>query len=56
LRHSYATNQLKYIYESSHYRIEDIFEISNQIGHSDPSVTMNYYMHIDLLRFENLLK
>jgi len=52
LRHSYATNKLKYIYESNHYRIEDIFEISNQIGHSDPSVTMNYYMHIDLLIFK----
>ena len=55
LRHSYATNQLKYIYESNQYRVEDIFEISNQIGHNDPSVTMNYYMHIDLLRLTNIL-
>lgn len=56
LRHSYATNQLEYICESKSHRLEDLFEITNKIGHGDPSVTINHYMHIDLLRLKKILK
>jgi integrase len=56
LRHSYATNQLKYLYESKQSRVEDLFEISNKMGHRDPYVSISSYMHIDLLKLENILR
>jgi len=55
LRHAFATNQVKYILTAKGAKIEDIFELSNQIGHSSPEVTLEFYVHIGLLQLMGVM-
>ena len=55
LRHSYATNKIKYLCESEEDRIEDMFEVSTQMGHNGPGVTIDHYGHLDLLKIEGVI-
>jgi len=50
LRHSYITNQMKYMSDRTKKRIEDMFELSSQAGHGGPEVTIEWYVHIGILK------
>jgi len=51
LRHSYATYTLKRILEKkNNNKAYDILELSITMGHQTPEVTINKYLHFDLLR------
>ncbi|RLA60832.1 MAG: hypothetical protein DRQ78_09175, partial [Epsilonproteobacteria bacterium] len=50
LRHSYVTNKIKYMLDGEINRVETIFELSNQIGHGSPEVTIEWYAHLGILK------
>lgn len=50
LRHSYVTNKVKYMSDGVKKRVEDMFEVSNQVGHSSPEVTIEWYLHVGILK------
>jgi len=50
LRHSYITNKVKYMSDGVKKRVEDMFEVSTQAGHSSPEVTIEWYLHVGILK------
>lgn len=51
LRHTYATNRLFEILNlKSDRKLNDIFELSNMMGHSEPDVTLANYTHLGLYK------
>jgi integrase len=51
LRHTFATNYFINNINKSEQHI--IYELANLLGHSDPSVTINNYLHLDFLSFSS---
>jgi len=51
LRHTFATNYfIENIIKNNQYII---YELANLLGHSDPSVTISNYLHLDFLKFSS---
>ncbi len=48
LRHSYATNELIKILKSNHQNTFALYELCTKMGHGDPGVTINNYLHIEV--------
>ena len=49
LRHSFATYKTLTLYNSNEFQYSFLYEIAKMMGHSEPSVTIQNYIHIDLL-------
>lgn len=51
LRHTFATNYFIRNINKNEQHI--VYELANLLGHSDPTVTINNYLHLDFLSFSN---
>jgi integrase len=47
-RHTYATNELVKILKSNHQNAFALYELSTKMGHSNPIVTIDNYLHIGI--------
>lgn len=56
LRHSYATNELIKILKSNHHDLFALYELSTKMGHADPGVTIDNYLHIEIALLMAILK
>ena len=53
LRHTFATNYFLKNFENSDSQFL-LFELSNILGHADPTVTIENYLHLDFMQLKNL--
>lgn len=54
LRHTFATNYFLNNFQNIDSQFL-LFELSNILGHADPAVTLENYLHLDFLHLKNII-
>jgi integrase len=56
LRHTYATNELIKILKGDQHDLFALYELSTKMGHADPGVTIDNYLHIEVALLMTMLE